>query len=268
MPCKKQHLRLKNFSTRYPLLVTMNTLIFDIETVPLPFDTSFDPAQQEYLLRGTTTEEERELRKGWGALNPLTGKVVCIGTLVHETKKGSALYLANEVSEEVVEHEGHIFGYRAFTDEAALLQHFWNGLEGKYNAVVTFNGRSFDCPFLMLRSAVLGLRPSVNMMAGTKWEFKIGGSSNDRYGGIEHIDLQDKLCFNLGFDKAGPTRKFNLDFYTKSFGIASPKSATIAGDKVPLFFAEGRSREIAEYCMRDVQATGELYEKWRSLLRF
>src|ERR1019366_2666964 len=96
-----------SLGTRYSSLVTlMNTLIFDIETVPLPFDTSFDPAQQEYLLRGTTTEEERELRKGWGALNPLTGKVVCIGTLVHETKKGSALYLANEEADDVIEHDG------------------------------------------------------------------------------------------------------------------------------------------------------------------
>ncbi len=246
----------------------MHTLIFDIETVPLDFHSSFDAAQQEYLLRGAGTEEERELRKGYGALNPLTGKIVCIGTLVHETGKGSALYLADEAAEETVEHDGHAYRYRAFTNEAELLQHFWNGLDGKFQAVVTFNGRSFDCPFLMLRSAVLGIRPSMNMMAGTKWEFKIGGNSNDRYGGIEHIDLQDKLCYNLGFDKFGPTRKFNLDFYTKSFGIASPKSATIAGDKVPIFFAEGRSREIAEYCMRDVRATSELYEKWNSLLKF
>ena len=246
----------------------MNTLIFDIETVPLDFETSFDDAQKEYLLRGSASDEEREQRKGYGALNPLTGKVVCIGTLVPETQKGSALYLASEASEEIVEHDGYTFGYKSYTDEATLLKHFWSGMEGKYQSVVTFNGRSFDCPFLMLRSAALGIRPSVNMMAGTRWEFKIGGASGDRYGGVEHIDLQDKLCFNMGFDKFGPTRKFNLDFYTKAFGIASPKSKTIAGDKVPIFFAEGRSREIAEYCMRDVRATSELYEKWVSLLKF
>jgi 3'-5' exonuclease len=246
----------------------MNTLIFDIETVPLDFETSFDPAQQEYLLRGATTDEEREKQKGLGGLNPLLGKVVCIGTLVHETQKGSALYLADEATEEVIEHEGMTLKYKAFTDEAALLHHFWSGMDGKYQAVVTFNGRNFDCPFLMLRSAALGIRPSINMMSGTRWEFKVGGSSSDRYSGAEHIDLLDKLTFNAGFDKVGATRKFNLDFYTKAFGIASPKSETIAGDKVPKFFAEGRSREIAEYCMRDVRATSELYEKWLALLKF
>ena len=246
----------------------MNTLIFDIETVPLDFETAFDAAQQEYLLRGTASDEEREQRKGWGALNPLTGQVVCIGTLVQESRKGTALYLDKEAREDVIELDGMILKYKAFTDEASLLQHFWAGLANKYQAVVTFNGRNFDCPFLMLRSAVLGIRPSVNMMSGTRWDFKVGGSSSDRYSGIEHIDLQDKLCFSGGFDKQGATRKFNLDFYTKAFGIASPKSETIAGDKVPKFFAEGRSREIAEYCMRDVRATGDLYEKWSSLLKF
>ncbi|MDP4199282.1 MAG: ribonuclease H-like domain-containing protein [Bacteroidota bacterium] len=246
----------------------MSTLIFDIETIPLDFETSFDEVQRDYLLRGAVTEEEREQRKGWGGLNPLTGKVVCIGTLVHETLKGSALYLAQEESDEIVERDGMKIRYKAFVDESALLQHFWNGLSEKYSGVVTFNGRNFDCPFLMLRSAVLGIRPSVNMMAGTRWEFKVGGSASDRYSGIEHIDLQDKLCFGQGFDKAGATRKFNLDFYTKSFGIASPKSEGIAGDKVPLFFSEGRHREIAEYCMRDVKATGELYEMWRTMLKY
>ena len=155
----------------------MNTLIFDIETVPLDFDSSFDESQREYLLRGAATDEERELKKGYGALNPLTGKVVCIGTLVHETKKGSALFLANEESDDVIEHDGMTLRYKAFTDEAALLQHFWGGMDGKYQSVVTFNGRNFDCPFLMLRSAALGIRPSINMMSGTRWEFKVGGSS-------------------------------------------------------------------------------------------
>jgi hypothetical protein len=244
------------------------TLIFDIETIPLDFESAFDGVQQEYLLRGAKDDIEREERKGWGGLNPLTGQVVCIGTLVHETKKGAALYLSSEASEHTTEENGYTMKYKSFTDEAALMQHFWNGMDGRFQSVVTFNGRNFDCPFLMLRSAALGIRPSVNMMAGTRWDFKVGGSSSDRYGGIEHIDLQDKLCFGMGFDKAGATRKFNLDFYTKAFGIVSPKSETIAGHKVPEFFKDGRHQEIAEYCMRDVRATSELYEKWVSYLKF
>jgi predicted PolB exonuclease-like 3'-5' exonuclease len=244
----------------------MHSLVFDIETIPLDWDSSFDDVQKEYLLRGTASDEERETRKGWGGLNPLTGQVVCIGTLIHETKRGSALFLHSEELEEVIEIDGQTLGFRAFTSETALLEHFWNGVADRYRTFVTFNGRNFDCPFLMLRSAALGVRPSVNMMAGTKWDFRVGGK--DKYSGAEHVDLQDKLCFGAGFDKAGATRKFNLDFYTKAFGIPSPKSEQIAGDKVPQFYREGHSREIAEYCMRDVVATSRLYDKWCEFLKF
>ena len=35
---------------------------------------------------------------------------------------------------------------------------------------------------------------------------------------------------------------------------------------VPRLLAEGRQREIAEYCLRDVRATVELYRVWRERL--
>ena len=54
----------------------MQSLVFDIETVPLPFDESFDDVQKEYLLRSCKTEEEIENQKRFGALNPLLGQVV------------------------------------------------------------------------------------------------------------------------------------------------------------------------------------------------
>lgn len=241
------------------------TFVFDIETVPLPFDESFDDVQKEYLLRGATTEEEKENLKRFGALNPLLGRVVCIGLYVPEAQKGVALSLGPEESEDTVEYEGHSVKYKTFLDESAMLTHFWQGLEdSRYSAFVTFNGRNFDCPFLMLRSAVLGVRPSVNMMAGTRWSFRVSGKRSE----AEHIDLADKLVFGAGFDRNGATRKFNLDFYTKSFGIRSPKAEGVTGYEVPEYFAEGKIREIAEYCMRDVVATAELYDRWNALLRF
>ena len=41
-----------------------HSLVFDIETIPLDFETSFDDVQKEYLMRGTTTDEERETGDG------------------------------------------------------------------------------------------------------------------------------------------------------------------------------------------------------------
>ena len=243
----------------------MQSLVFDIETVPLPFDESFDDVQKEYLLRNCKTEEDIENQKRFGALNPLLGQIVCIGIYIPESKKGAALFLDSVDSEQLVDHDEIQIKYKSFESETELLAHFWQGLEERrYQNFVSFNGRNFDCPFLMLRSAVLGVRPSVNLMAGTRWTFRVAGKSYE----VEHIDLADKLVFGNGFDKNGATRRFNLDFYTKSFGVSSPKSGGITGYEVPQFYAEGRSREIAEYCMRDVRSTGELYDKWLTLLKF
>lgn len=243
----------------------MQSLVFDIETVPLSFDESFDDTQKEYLLRNCKTEEEIETQKRFGALNPLLGRIVCIGIYIPESKKGAALYLDSTDAEDTIEHDDMQIKYKSFADEAELLTHFWQGLEERrYQSFISFNGRNFDCPFLMLRSAVLGVRPSINLMSGTRWTFRVTGKNYE----VEHVDLADKLVFGNGFDKNGAMRKFNLDFYTKAFGVSSPKSGGITGYEVPQFFAEGRSREIAEYCMRDVRSTGELYEKWQALLKF
>jgi predicted PolB exonuclease-like 3'-5' exonuclease len=243
----------------------MQSLVFDIETIPLPFDESFDDVQKEYLLRNAKTEEEIEHQKQFGALNPFLGRIVCIGIYIPESKKGAALFLDAVDTEQTIEQDEMSIKYKSFVSEPELLAHFWLGLEEKrYNAFVSFNGRNFDCPFLMLRSAVLGVRPSVNLMAGTRWQFFMKGKKYE----VEHFDLADKLVFGTGFDKNGAMRRFNLDFYTKAFGLSSPKSGGITGYEVPQFYAEGRSREIAEYCMRDVRSTAELYEKWQTLLKF
>ena len=58
----------------------------------------------------------------------------------------------------------------------------------------------------------------------------------------------------------------SVDFYCKAFGLQSPKSQGVTGMDVNRLLAEGRYREIAEYCLRDVQATLQLYNVWRERL--
>ena len=60
----------------------------------------------------------------------------------------------------------------------------------------------------------------------------------------------------------------NFDFYTRAFGLKSPKSEDIDGSKVAEYFADGRITEIAEYCLRDVTATWELFLLWQKYLKF
>jgi 3'-5' exonuclease len=222
----------------------MNRVIFDIETLGFPFE-SFDESQQEYLLRFAKTDEERADTLAKLSLTPFTGQIVAIAMLNPDSNQGKVFY-HDPAGEPTFAAEG-LVEFVPGTEEAMLTE-FWKTVS-RYAQFITFNGRGFDCPFLMLRSAVLGIKPSRNLMPY-------------RYKFDEHCDLLEQLSFYGAF------RKFNLDFYCKSFGIRSPKSEGISGADVGGLFHAGRYREIAEYCMGDVRATAELFQRWQSLLAF
>ncbi|MCL5267027.1 MAG: ribonuclease H-like domain-containing protein [Bacteroidetes bacterium] len=230
----------------------MAAVVFDIETSGFPPEL-FDKAQIDYLMKGADKEENEEKRQQVRdelikQLNlwPLTAQVVAIALLNVDSGNGISLYCADEESE-VEKKEGDKSFLFIAGDERKVLEKFWEYIV-KFDDFVTFNGRSFDCPFVMLRSAVLGIRPSRDLMAGT------------RYQSPHHIDLLEELTYH------GTTRKFNLDFYCKSFGIESPKSHGITGYDINDYFRAKRYSEIAEYCMGDVVATAQLYRKWKELL--
>lgn len=227
----------------------MNALVVDIETVGIDIG-SLDEATQTYLMRSAEAEATEEAREEARrrtidsmSLWPLTGRVVAIGLLNAGTERGRVYYEAAEEARWTDESTEFIGA-----SEASILASFWE-LIPRYDRIVTFNGRSFDVPWLMLRSAVHGLRPSRNLLGS-------------RYESRHHVDLLDQLTFY------GATRKFTLDFYCKAFGIESPKAAGIDGSAIGRLHAEGRLEDIARYCWRDVQATGALYRRWRDTLGF
>jgi len=143
--------------------------------------------------------------------------------------------------------------YRPCADESDLLIAFWD-LARHYDQVVTFNGRGFDVPFLYLRSAVLNVPISKKNWLGY------------RFATEPHCDLADQLTFYSVGGRDGAARRFNLDFYCRSFGIASPKSLGVTGQDVARLHQEGRGKEIAEYCLRDVVATAQLFQIWKDRL--
>ena len=77
--------------------------------------------------------------------------------------------------------------------------------------------------------------------------------------------MEQLSFYNVSW-RDGAARKFNLDFYCKAFGIESPNSQGISGMDVGLLMEEGRYREIADYCLRDVYATNRLYQIWKERL--
>lgn len=222
----------------------MTKVVFDIETIGMDFET-LDEKSQEYLLKYAENDEEKaEIKNQRLALYPFTGEIVAIGIYNPDTEKGAVYFQAPK--EEIKSFTKGGIEY-SVGSEKEILKKFWADVKN-YNQFITFNGRGFDCPYLIIRSAIHKIKPTKNLMPNRYW--------------ATHIDLMDQLTFY------GAIRKFNLDFYTKSFGIKSPKEGGMTGLDVKPFFKDGKYNEIAEYCVRDIKATAELYQIWEEYINF
>lgn len=236
----------------------MGKLVFDIETIGEDFD-SLDQATQDsltrWIKRETKSEQEYEKElldvKNGLCFSPLTGQVVTIGVYDVEKDKGAVYFQAPDGSVEDCE-DGNI-KFRPL-GEKEMLQQFWN-LAQKYDEFVSFNGRTFDVPFLFIRSAINGIRPTKNLMANRYL------SSQPK--NAKHIDLLDQLTFY-----GSVRRKGNLHLWSKAFGIKSPKEDGVTGDQVGQLFKEKRFLDIAKYNVGDLKATKELFKHWEKFVRF
>jgi hypothetical protein len=220
----------------------MKRVVFDIETLAFPLET-FDDVQQEYLLKFADTEEKREQALLQLNLYAPTARIIAIGMLNPETNAGKVFY-QSDVKEEFTSEDGKV-GFISGS-EKEILERFWGAIK-HYDQFITFNGRTFDCPFVMLRSAIIGVSPTRNLVPY-------------RYDASTHCDLLDQLSFYSA------VKKFNLDFYCKVFGIKSPKSEGITGLDLGDLFREKKFLEIARYCVGDVQAEAELFNIWNKYL--
>lgn len=222
----------------------MSKVVIDIETIGFDFE-AYDQKSQEYLLKYAQSDQEREDIKNKLAFYPLTGEVVTIGMLNPETGRGIVFFQDKGLNIEKFEKEGIV--YEA-GNEKEILEKFWE-LVKTYKQIITFNGRTFDLPFLMLRSAINQVRTSRNFMSY-------------RYDSREHCDLLDQLTFY------GASRRFSLDFYAKAFNIKSSKDEGIDGSMVSELYKENRCLDVAFYCARDLQTTKELHGYWNKYLKF
>ncbi|MFH1430780.1 MAG: ribonuclease H-like domain-containing protein [Candidatus Uhrbacteria bacterium] len=215
----------------------MQQFVIDIETSGTPFEEMDEETQQYLLKRADTPEKIQEVKERLN-LWALTGEIVTIGVFDVASKSGTAFFQAP--GKEIAAFDEDNFHYEPGTEQECL-ERFWKMI-AKADRVITFNGRAFDMPWLLTRSLVRGVRATRNIMP-------------PRYSTSFHVDLADLLAFY------GATRHYALSFWCKMLNIESSKG-DISGAEVPEAYRRGEYERIARYCMQDVRATAELFERW------
>lgn len=239
-------------AAEYTLLMA---LVFDIETVGESWDSLDESTQHNlswWLRESSRTEEEyayemKELKEGMG-LSPLTGFIVAIGVYDTEKEKGAVYFSAPDADRAVVEERG--IKYESM-NEKEMLEQFWK-VASVCSEFVSFNGRSFDAPFLVIRSMVHHIVPTKDLLSNRYVSMQRGAT---------HIDLMDQLTFY----GAARFRK-SLHLFCRAFGIESPKASGTTGDDVAMLYRDKKYFDIARYNAGDLFATAALYRRWKQTL--
>ena len=205
-----------------------NSLTFDIETVPQPMDTLSSIQQEELnkrLKRSKNTEElnEEELTQKIMGTSPYFGKIICIGLKLVKDAKDKTTALV----------EG---------SEYEILTSFWEILRQCVGVTfISYNGLEFDVPFIRTRS----MHHKVNPTNTTFFNLK-------RFQRHPHCDCCTILADYNQYNRV------SLRLACDAFGIPSPKEGGIEAKNVYKFYKEGKIKEIANYCMRDLDSTYQL----------
>lgn len=144
-------------------------------------------------------------------------------------------------------------------DERAILSDFLRFINSKEPRLVSFNGRGFDLPTIMLRAmkynlSAFGYFESENASkTKNKWE-----NYRARYSEKWHTDLLECL------GNFGSVRNLNLDNVCKMLGIVG-KYEVSGGDVYSLYYDKKDIEKIDFYCQSDVLNTYWLYLKYAIL---
>ncbi|MCA9357103.1 ribonuclease H-like domain-containing protein [Candidatus Nomurabacteria bacterium] len=231
----------------------MSTLILDIETVGHKWE-DIDEITRESLTKqisGVDSKKEKESKlldvKNRLALFPFTGSIVSLAIYDLERSLGAVYYVSDTLGETFSDET---FTYKERT-ESEILEDFWEGAL-EYDTFVSFNGRSFDMPFILHRSVVNEVRPTVDIAQG-----RYLSKQTIPY----HVDLLDELTFYGAMQK-----RPSLHQVCVTYGIESPKAGGVSGEDVAELFLQKKFRDIATYNARDVIAITTLYKKWKTYL--
>lgn len=232
--------------------MTKKKLVFDIEMIGEDFDAMDELTRQDLMkslpdkeLEPTKYEVEfRELKRKL-VFSPLTGRVIAIGVYDPDTEKGAVYYDTGSTQPDEVEVDNIKY---VPMNEAEMLTKFW-ALAEVHDEFVSFFGRRSDVPYMMIRSAIHGIRPSRDL-------------TSNRYNNMAapsatHYDISELLTFGGLAMYRG-----SLHRWCRAFGVETPKTDEMAGDKVEQAYKDGKYLEIAKYNALDIIATAKLYQHW------
>lgn len=150
-------------------------------------------------------------------------RIVCIGLL--------------EFSD-AMECRGAVSWYGAHEQE--LLRRFWARLgELRPSLFITHNGLGFDLPFLKKRSIIHRVKPSMEIsLARFRTE-----------------PVYDVMAVWSNWDARGWVK---LDVLARALQVETKSGS---GKQVAEMWAQGRTREIAEYCLQDTYVTYACYQR-------
>lgn len=133
-------------------------------------------------------------------------------------------------------------------DEPGILEDFSRFVDRHRPVLVTYNGRTFDLPVLVLRA----LHHGVPMT----WYYREPGLRY-RYSEEGHIDLCD------WFTDHGATRSISLDAVAHLVGL--PGKVGVDGSQIEGLYKAGQLERIQNYCLSDVAQTALVFLRFRLL---
>ncbi len=143
-------------------------------------------------------------------------------------------------------------------NEEEMIKNFLDFIDKKQPKLVSFNGRAFDMPMLMIRAMKYNLsclayfEKENRELNKNKWD-----NYRSRYSDRFHVDLMDHI------GEFGAIRGLKLDLLCKMAGL--PGKYDVHGDEVTELYYNNEIEKIKEYCESDVLNTYWLYLKYELL---
>ncbi|OGK15851.1 hypothetical protein A2774_05955 [Candidatus Roizmanbacteria bacterium RIFCSPHIGHO2_01_FULL_39_12c] len=128
-----------------------------------------------------------------------------------------------------------------FGDEKQMLIDFWQ-IAKDADLFIGFNILDFDLKFIYQRSMILGVKPGRDLTF-----------ARYRSSPIYDVMWEWTKWSNLG--------KCSLDKLAHAFGFESSKNEQMNGRLVSRAYKQGRIKEIADYCKKDVNLTRKIYKR-------